>query len=363
MIGAPPRFNAGTGLGGLSQQKQPIVSSIADRPGIRRQDTTPPGLGAIDSDNLSDAARAAADHVNGSHVAASQSLSSSVSRTPLSISPGSIGVPQASRTAPARPLISASRNTPAPPLASSTGNVQPKDVVTPSPEVLKARVRAQGPPTGQQRTSNNNSLALPARDDSLARTKERNQEQDHQYQQSRQLPVEVQRREKEEKERREKEREEEKTRLLQQREREREREREKWQQREKDQEEENMATRPPVLQSSKSAPGAPITSVQQPQQPRQGANVVIPAIQPLQPTKKAVQIQQQDKHIKQAPIDAAVGGVAAAEAALTKPKEKRISTMTEVQIMEKLRSVVSEQDPKLLYSKIKKVGQGWVICS
>jgi len=177
------------------------------------------------------------------------------------------------------------------------------------------------------------------------------------------LPVEVQRREKEEKERREKEREEEKTRLLQQREREREREREKWQQREKDQEEENMATRPPVLQSSKSAPGAPITSVQQPQQPRQGANVVIPAIQPLQPTKKAVQIQQQDKHIKQAPIDAAVGGVAAAEAALTKPKEKRISTMTEVQIMEKLRSVVSEQDPKLLYSKIKKVGQGWVICS
>lgn len=169
--------------------------------------------------------------------------------------------------------------------------------------------------------------------------------------------MEVQRREKEEKERREKEKEE-KIRLLQQREREREREREKWQQREKDQEEENMVTRPPILQSSKSAPGAPITSVQQPQQPRQGANIVIPAIQPLQPTKK---VQQQDKHIKQAPIDAAVGGVAAAEAALTKPKEKRISTMTEVQIMEKLRSVVSEQDPKLLYSKIKKVGQGWVI--
>ena len=358
MIGAPPRFNAGTGLGGLSQQKQPIVSSIADRPGIRRQDTTPPGLGAIDSDNLSNAARAAADHVNGSHVAASQSLSSSVSRTPLSISPGSIGVPQPSRTAPARPLISAPRNTPALPLASSTGNVQPKDVVTPSPEVLKARVRAQGPPTSQQRTSNNNSLALPTRDDSLARPKERNQEQDQQYQQSRQLPVEVQRREKEEKERREKEREEEKIRILQQREREREREREKWQQREKDQEEENMVTRLPILQSSKSAPGAPITSVQQPQQPRQGANIVIPAIQPLQPTKK---VQQQDKHIKQAPIDAAVGGVAAAEAALTKPKEKRISTMTEVQIMEKLRSVVSEQDPKLLYSKIKKVGQGWVI--
>lgn len=50
--------------------------------------------------------------------------------------------------------------------------------------------------------------------------------------------------------------------------------------------------------------------------------------------------------------------MAAAAAALEKPKEKRISTMTEVQIMEKLRQVVSEDDPKLLYSKIKKVGQG-----
>jgi len=48
-------------------------------------------------------------------------------------------------------------------------------------------------------------------------------------------------------------------------------------------------------------------------------------------------------------------------AALEKPKEKekRISTMTEVQIMEKLRNVVCDEDPKLLYSKIKKVGQGY----
>jgi hypothetical protein len=32
--------------------------------------------------------------------------------------------------------------------------------------------------------------------------------------------------------------------------------------------------------------------------------------------------------------------------------------MNEAQIMEKLRTVVSPQDPSLLYSKIKKVGQG-----
>jgi len=54
--------------------------------------------------------------------------------------------------------------------------------------------------------------------------------------------------------------------------------------------------------------------------------------------------------------------VAAAAAALEKPKDKpkeqRIGTMTEVQIMEKLHHVVSMDDPKQLYSKIKKVGQG-----
>lgn len=41
-----------------------------------------------------------------------------------------------------------------------------------------------------------------------------------------------------------------------------------------------------------------------------------------------------------------------------KTTEKRISTMTEVQIMEKLRQVVSNDDPNRLYQKIKKVGQG-----
>lgn len=40
------------------------------------------------------------------------------------------------------------------------------------------------------------------------------------------------------------------------------------------------------------------------------------------------------------------------------PVEKRISNMNESQIMGKLRSVVSVEDPTFLYSKIKKVGQG-----
>ena len=88
-----------------------------------------------------------------------------------------------------------------------------------------------------------------------------------------------------------------------------------------------------------------------------GSTTGPPPVLPLQPTKK-VQIQNQEKPTKVAGTAAGYGGVAAAAAALEKPKEKRISTMTEVQIMEKLRQVVSDDDPKLLYSKIKKVGQG-----
>ncbi|KAJ2604803.1 Protein kinase [Coemansia sp. RSA 1722] len=39
-------------------------------------------------------------------------------------------------------------------------------------------------------------------------------------------------------------------------------------------------------------------------------------------------------------------------------KEVRLSTLTESQIMSKLRSIVSRDDPKVLYSKVKKIGQG-----
>ncbi|KAF9354613.1 Protein kinase [Mortierella sp. AD094] len=57
----------------------------------------------------------------------------------------------------------------------------------------------------------------------------------------------------------------------------------------------------------------------------------------------------------------AVADAAAALSGDGTPKvvvERRISTMTEAEVMEKLRSVVSSGDPSTLYSKIKKVGQG-----
>ena len=48
-----------------------------------------------------------------------------------------------------------------------------------------------------------------------------------------------------------------------------------------------------------------------------------------------------------------------ASAAAVRP-ERRISSMNEAQIMEKLRSVVNSADPAQRYAKIKKVGQGYV---
>ncbi|KAK4692451.1 serine/threonine-protein kinase CLA4, partial [Lecanoromycetidae sp. Uapishka_2] len=47
-----------------------------------------------------------------------------------------------------------------------------------------------------------------------------------------------------------------------------------------------------------------------------------------------------------------------AKPAQTRQKEVRMSSMTEGQVMEKLKSVVSKDDPQLSYSKQKKIGQG-----
>jgi serine/threonine protein kinase len=101
-----------------------------------------------------------------------------------------------------------------------------------------------------------------------------------------------------------------------------------------------------VLAPSKSAPATE----------RADAAAAGAAVQPLQ-------VKKPKASPATAAADADDGGVAAAAAALEKPKlpkevEKRISTLTEDQIMAKLRSVVSDDDPKLLYSKIKKIGQG-----
>ncbi|PPQ70000.1 hypothetical protein CVT24_003775 [Panaeolus cyanescens] len=318
-LGAPARFNAGTGFGGANK------INTNDRPGMmKRQDSSPPGLGS-DSDNLPTAAARAAELVNGSHVASAISTVQGPRALP--------SLPQASRAAPPRPLISATR----PPPPTPPG--PPKSDVTPLAADLRARTKAQGPSI-----NTNTTAPIPSRSDSVpggsgdAQANALQEQQERRWQQEqiqRQQEAQLQQ------EQWQRQQEEEKARAL--------REQQKQQQL-KQQE----LSRPP-LAPSKSSP-ATTTPASQPAPGAAGSTTGPPPILPLQPTKK-VQIQQQEKPVKPA---APAGGVAAAAAALEKPKEKekRISTMTEVQIMEKLRQVVSDDDPKLLYSKIKKVGQG-----
>jgi len=81
-----------------------------------------------------------------------------------------------------------------------------------------------------------------------------------------------------------------------------------------------------------------------------GALAGPPPVKPLQTAKKLP------------PVDSpAVTAAAAALEKPSKPVEKRFSAMTEAQIMDKLRSVVNQEDPKTLYTTIKKIGQGYVI--
>ena len=240
-------------------------------------------------------------------------------------------MPQASRTAPPRPFISATR--PAPP-APAPPALPPKNDATSLTADLRARNKAQGPATTN---------IVPQRSESTeqARQQERQEQlrQQEIQRQQEQRAQEEQRRHQEEKQRQ--------IQLQQQ------------QQQEQQRRLEQQKVEPvrPQLPPSKSSPATTFPATH-PAQGAAGSTTGPPPVLPLQPTKK-VQIQQQEKPPKPS---APAGGVAAAAAALEKPKEKekRISTMTEVQIMEKLRQVVSDDDPKLLYSKIKKVGQGYV---
>ncbi|KAJ1914301.1 Protein kinase [Mycoemilia scoparia] len=63
------------------------------------------------------------------------------------------------------------------------------------------------------------------------------------------------------------------------------------------------------------------------------------------------------KDAKQSALEALTGKM---QETSIKPKkeEQRLSTMSEAQIMVRLRSIVSREDPKTLYSKVKKIGQG-----
>ncbi|KAH7906421.1 Pkinase-domain-containing protein [Hygrophoropsis aurantiaca] len=302
---APPRFNAGTGLGGAALGK--IGSSLDSRPQVKRQDSAPPDA-SMSQNGLSStavAAARAAELVNGSYAQHANTMApGQTTRPPIPQMLQPSTQLQASRPAP-RPLLTGSRPAPKPPVPAHT----------PSSAELASRVKPQGP---QEPSTPKSSIdKAPGRND---------------------IPM-VGQREREQRE---------------QRERQREREREQ-------KEQPAIPDQRPQMAPSKSAPATEQPATQPASGPA-GATAGAPPVKPLQTTKKKE--PSPPPVTITAPPEDEVNGVAAAEKALMakskepKDKEKRISAMTEAQIMEKLRSVVSDDDPKTLYSKIKKVGQG-----
>lgn len=385
-----PRFGAGTGLGGIGKGGSSSSVGLDARPQIKRQESAPPGMNGSDSTSsttsvgttgtLSGSAAGlarAAEKVNGSHAqlhastigGASASSSGTGSGVGVNVSTGGgtpvkgnvvgIGSLQPSRPAPPRPLLTANRPAPpAPvphphqvhPMAKSPSLPGQQDIHggahahththTPTSAELLARTKAHGPPS-ETRTAKPPGLGglsadgLPTRGEaSLGGVGSgigigRNEgggivraEGGLEKSPSGPRP--------------------------------------------------NLSIGAAGAKSSPAVTGVGSGSVK----PLQPVKKPVPAISATATIEKThaqqqkVVHQQQHQHQQQqqqvvaptvkvtaAPND---GGVAAAAAALEKPKEKekRISTMSEAQIMEKLRSVVSKQDPKALYSKIRKVGQG-----
>jgi tRNA A-37 threonylcarbamoyl transferase component Bud32 len=102
--------------------------------------------------------------------------------------------------------------------------------------------------------------------------------------------------------------------------------------------------------------GAQAQQPRQPQPQQQQAARMPAPVKPLNVAPKPSQAQQQAQQSD---------GVKAAEAALTakpSPSERkqdvRMSTMSESEVMAKLKEAVSKEDPNLSYSKQKKIGQG-----
>ncbi|KAL8957497.1 MAG: hypothetical protein Q9193_005248 [Seirophora villosa] len=110
-------------------------------------------------------------------------------------------------------------------------------------------------------------------------------------------------------------------------------------------------TRPPQTNGTSRAQ-APTRPPQPPQPPQQAPGIVPLEIRTKEPSG--------------APPSAKDDAQKQAEAALSqkqpanprREKEARMSTMSEAQVMEKLKQVVSKEDPQISYAKQKKIGQG-----
>ncbi|KAF7563828.1 hypothetical protein G7046_g339 [Stylonectria norvegica] len=98
--------------------------------------------------------------------------------------------------------------------------------------------------------------------------------------------------------------------------------------------------------------GGQASQPRQPQQQAQASRLPAP-VKPLNVAPKPSQPQQQADSVK-----AAEAALTAKPTAAERSKDVRMSTMSESEVMAKLKDAVSKDDPNLSYSKQKKIGQG-----
>ncbi|CCG82409.1 Protein kinase STE20p [Taphrina deformans PYCC 5710] len=114
----------------------------------------------------------------------------------------------------------------------------------------------------------------------------------------------------------------------------------------------------PHQRPTQAVPELPSAVRQAPQAPRTPAAITGPT-KPLQlASKKTNHAEIEAKKKVDMPSGTGLPKASPAVQKIAKSEEKRISGMSESQIMEKLKSVVSPGDPNMLYQKMKKVGQG-----
>ncbi|KAI5465771.1 kinase-like domain-containing protein [Mariannaea sp. PMI_226] len=99
--------------------------------------------------------------------------------------------------------------------------------------------------------------------------------------------------------------------------------------------------------------GAPSSQTRQQQQAQAQTSRLPAPVKPLNVAPKPSQPQQQSDGVK-----AAEAALTAKPSASERKQDVRMSTMSESEVMAKLKEAVSKDDPNLSYSKQKKIGQG-----
>jgi tRNA A-37 threonylcarbamoyl transferase component Bud32 len=114
----------------------------------------------------------------------------------------------------------------------------------------------------------------------------------------------------------------------------------------------------PTVPASARYPNSSAQTKQNVQAAAAAASRLPASVKPLNVTKKPQQPQLQPQRQQPDSVKAAEAALTAKPTAAERKQEARMSTMSESEVMARLRDAVSKDDPNLSYAKQKKIGQG-----